>query len=242
MSPKQQANFEQNTLEVSPHEHAEEYNNQGYTLLKGCIDPEHISRLTQSCQSILRNQNADVSSIENAHIEHPEIVDRYFPRAHFHERLPFDIQALLSQTMLRSTLKQLSSCSQETDLLGLNPEYSILSWPPETIQKGFSGYHQDGPSSAVKHGHPHIWIPISDSRKLNFKIIPNTHLLGNLPHGMLGQFVKVQHSYVEPLIQNEEFLQVEVGDALIFSTRALHCLSLNQTKRICWSLEFICEV
>ena len=207
------------------------YHQQGYVLLKDCIDSTPMNALRQLCKAALRGHGVITDSIEKAHLDYPKQVNRHFPRGHFSEGMAAVIQNILTRTSLGDVINTITGTTPQ-----VLPDHSLVSWLPEAVQPGFSGYHQDGPDDSITTGYPHIWVPITESRVTNFNIIPNTHELGNLPHGMLGQFVKVQKQCVDKLIHKEQSLSVNTGDALVFSTRALHCLTLNNSNEICWSL------
>lgn len=213
----------------------DEYNTRGYVVIHSESTRQAIDSLYDACKEILARLGVDADKIEDVHLTHPEIVNRYFPRAHFCDSVSAQIQDILSQEPLRRFMYKITGKNIH------QPDHSILAWLPEEVQKGFSGYHQDGPAAEIEYGYPHVWIPVTESRTRNFKIIPGSHVYGNLPHGMLGQFIKVEQSHVDLLSHNEEDLQVNVGDILIFSTRALHCLMHNHSRQICWSLEFVCQ-
>lgn len=227
---------ESNSVQATGSAQANNYLQQGYVLLKNCINSTDMNSLHKLCQDALLSHGVATGAIEKAHLDYPSLVNRYFPRGHFSDSMAATIHSILADSALGSALKAITGALPQ-----VLPDHSLVSWLPESVQPGFSGYHQDGPDDSVANGYPHIWIPITESRATNFKIIPYTHELGNLPHGMLGQFVKVQKKCVDELIQNEQRLSVNTGDALIFSTRALHCLTLNNSNEICWSLEFICR-
>lgn len=213
----------------------DEYTSRGYIHLKNNIDVKLLGDLKELCCSIFPNF-INPAHLGGVHNLFPEKVNRYFPRTHS----PLGLDALVAKLVSRSDLSSILSsiCGGEIEV---DPNKTILSWLPESIQKGFTGYHQDGPSDTHLEGFPHVWIPVEDSRVYNIKLIPSTHTLGNLPHGMFGQFVKVLPEYVGSLIEGEIRMKVEVGDVLIFSTRILHCLTLNRSDQTCWSLEFICH-
>lgn len=213
----------------------DEYTSQGYIHLKNIINVNLLDALKGLCCSVVPNL-INPACLGDVHNTIPEKVNRYFPRTHS----PLGIDALVAKLVSKPDLSSIlfSICGGEIEV---DPNKTILSWPPESVQKGFTGYHQDGPDDTYLEGFPHVWIPVEDSRVFNIKLIPSTHTLGNLPHGMFGQFVKVLPEYVGPLIDGEIKMKVEVGDALIFSTRILHCLALNGSDQTCWSLEFICN-
>ncbi|PCK32781.1 hypothetical protein [Pseudoalteromonas piscicida] len=121
----------------------------------------------------------------------------------------------------------------------IEKDATLLAWYPESLIKGFTGFHQDGPEQEIPHGYPHCWLPITEERACNFELIPNTHELGNFPHSHMGHFIKVKTSIVERYIENKQSLLVEPKDLFIFNTRLMHCLTINHTNSIAWSIEFI---
>ncbi|KID55480.1 hypothetical protein JF50_19915 [Pseudoalteromonas luteoviolacea] len=215
--------------------HINEYESLGFTLLKKALPPHLHTELINCCQHILQLHQVDSEQIQYAHLNNNRQVNRYFPRSHHIDSVSQTIDKIICNGPLKYIL---SSFDRK---LSISKDHTIVSWMPEHIKKEFTGYHQDGPIGEQMDGNLHVWVPITDNRRTNFKIIPNTHKIGNLPHSMFGQFVKVDETYIEPFVQDALAIKVEVGDILIFSTRALHCLELNKQDEICWSLEFICE-
>ncbi len=213
----------------------ETYQEQGYLHLKSYVSKEIIDQLKHVCCSILDLPLCS-SELGGVHESHSKSVNRYFSRTHNPVGLDCVITSLLTQLQLLPLLKNV--CGGE---IQLDSDFTILSWLPEHIQKGFTGFHQDGPDDFYEEGFPHVWIPIEDDRDVNMRVIPKSHIFGNFPHGMFGQFVKVLPKFSDPFMDVEKDLKVEVGDLLVFSTRLLHCLTLNYSNQTCWSLEFMCK-
>lgn len=214
----------------------DEYSEQGYIHLRNKLSKHDLLSLENLCSSIVTNDKLlESSDLSNAHINFNKKINRYFPRTHTPSKLFEIINSIIKNSDLEPFINRLCNNHIEID-----PDFTILSWLPDDIKKGFTGYHQDGPESSIKEGFPHIWIPITDTEDDNLSLIPNTHKLGNLPHTMFGQYIKVKPEYVSRLDEDEIDIKVDVGDIFIFSTRILHCLRLNKSNNTFWSLEFIC--
>lgn len=211
-----------------------EYYEQGFIHIKESLAEDYINELRLHCASVVGNNSCD--NIEAYHRTENKIVNCYFPRSHTPEVLKETIDDIVENTVISRLLNTICEGNFTIDT-----DFTLLSWLPENFQKGFTGYHQDGPSDNSLEGLPHVWIPITESREFNLGVIPKTHNLGNLEHTMFGQFIKVKQDEVTHLEEKGIKIKVDVGDILIFSTRILHCLLLNYTDQICWSLEFICN-
>jgi len=213
----------------------DEYKSNGFVILKNILELKELEQLQECCFDVLSNHGVNTDNMETPHIDNPKVINKYFPRSHNSSLITEAVQSIVRNPRLNEIIRNINKD------ITISEDHTLISWMPSEVKKEFTGYHQDGPLGGHLKGDIHVWVPIADKREKNFKIIPKTHNLGNLPHSMFGQFVKVKTEYVEKFSSNEKEIMVNVGDILLFSTRALHCLTLNDSKRICWSLEFICE-
>ncbi|CCQ09683.1 hypothetical protein PALB_5310 [Pseudoalteromonas luteoviolacea B = ATCC 29581] len=212
------------------------YADIGYIHIEDFFNQEELDLLIELSKSIVKeNDSLDftINGIDQLHITHQHKFNAYSSRGYKSNKLRDYIESHV-KTKIDPIIREIYQ-----DNYVIEDDATLLAWYPESLIKGFTGFHQDGPSDLIPHGYPHCWIPLIDERRANFACIPRTHTYGNFPHSHMGHFIKVDPSIVETFLENKTSLLVKPRDLFIFNTRLMHCLTINETKSIAWSIEFI---
>ncbi|MGI9275426.1 MAG: phytanoyl-CoA dioxygenase family protein [Endozoicomonas sp.] len=213
----------------------EKYRDDGYIILKDIVNADRIHELTRICHMILKKHGVVQKDISKVHQSRSDVVNSYFPRSHHNKELMETVREI-NDDELKEILGFLSVGN-----LTVPENGTVISWMPESVKNEFCGFHQDGPEDSIEFGDHHIWIPITEERKYNFRVLPGTHLNGNYPHSIFAQFIRIPEQILKQINGNELALTIGCGDVLIFSTRLIHSLKLNYTDTVCWSLEYTCK-
>ncbi|MEQ3515690.1 phytanoyl-CoA dioxygenase family protein [Pseudoalteromonas sp. BZB3] len=212
------------------------YKNTGFIHIEDFFSDQEFETLIGLSKSIVRENDFldfEIKDLEKLHLTNSSKFNEFSARGYKSEKLYKYINSVLKQR-IDKIIKEIYK-----DNFFIEDDATLLAWYPENLIKGFTGYHQDGPSDEIPHGFPHCWIPLTDERKENFECIPKTHTFGNFPHSHMGHFIKVESNIVEQFKENKKSFFVKPKDLFIFNTRLMHCLTINNTNSIAWSIEFI---
>ena len=82
----------------------------------------------------------------------------------------------------------------------------------------------------------HISAGVTNSMQKN--VIKGFHKMGRVEHRFAGEQVGVSQHYVDLALKTMDLMYVEinVGDALFFHSKLLHCSEANLSEKLRWSL------
>lgn len=145
--------------------------------------------------------------------------------------LKFNSLIMHKSLKLREFISQPKVVNFLTQFMGPN----IWARWDQAVEKGPGAgtfpWHQDNSYSRLKDPHYQLWISLTKMTKDNggIWIIPGSHKK-NLLHGSDGT-----HNIFEGNTDNAEFISAEIGDIVLFSSRALHSTTPNITKESRWA-------
>ncbi len=225
------------------------YKKNGYFLLKNFFDRKEVERILVDAKSVFFNQfvhkeYTDKPSVaETTEEEYNEMMYRLFAE---------DLQCFTNCGKQAQHLISLHQLSLDTRIVNLLKEAGLESptvstrpvmffnHPRLAKQKVFHTVdaHQDWRSMQGSLNSVVIWIPLIDIDKSlgALEILPGSHLDGLRTDHIDSGFGMVQLSDAE----NESIISVEVntGDALLFSSFLIHQSGNNQSDSPRWSCHF----
>jgi ectoine hydroxylase-related dioxygenase (phytanoyl-CoA dioxygenase family) len=214
----------------------EQFNENGFIVLKNFFDKEYIETLKQKAEDIFKIQFNHFGYTG----DFKENMIRLFNE---HESIFINCGKII-QTGLLELYKLPLEDKLINTIKDLGIEFPNLCTRPvlyfnhPKLAKEIVYYktppHQDWSSMESSMDSVVVWVPLVDVNKENGSIIiyPNTHKLGPLPFKSTGGFAEVET--IGEKIQPE----LEIGDITIFSTLLIHASGdiLNDTIR--WSCHF----
>ncbi|HZT60172.1 MAG TPA: phytanoyl-CoA dioxygenase family protein [Pyrinomonadaceae bacterium] len=221
-----------------------EFRERGAVLVKGFFRREEVERVRQDAKRVFLAQLLRRGLVASEGVTEKEFEAALFEyfRLHLSEFVNCGKQA---QHLI--SLHRLSLDARVTDTLAqLGMEFPNVSTRPvlyfnsrhlakeEVYWRVFA--HQDWRSMQGSLDSVVVWVPLADvDASLGaLQVVPGSHRLGLLTTEVVNSFGKVDR------FKDEDFVSVEVeqGDALVFSSLLVHRSGVNVTDSIRWSCHF----
>lgn len=221
-----------------------EFREQGSILLKEFFRREEVERVRQDAKRVFLAQLFHYGLISAMDVSEQEFEAALFK--FFDSHLPEFIHAG-KQIQHLISLHRLSLDERITNTLAhIGMEFPVISTRPvlyfnsrhlakeDVYWRVFS--HQDWRSMQGSLDSVVVWLPLADvTKELGaLEVVPGSHKLGLLTTEVVNSFGKVEQ------FADDDFVTVEVeqGDALIFSSFLVHRSGTNATDSIRWSCHF----
>jgi hypothetical protein len=190
---------------------AAEFRRDGFTVIRGFLDPDHAARLCDEVRSARTRSETD-------------LVLRH--RVEFRNNLYFGsktIRRLLASQRLLDVLVPIAG----TDLW--------VRWDQAVSKPGGAGtfaWHQDNAYSRLVDAHVQVWFALTASNAENggLHLEPRSHRHGLLEHRRSGDQVAYAGRPRCPVS-----IEAEPGDIVVFSSFTLHSTTPNDTSTTRWA-------
>jgi phytanoyl-CoA hydroxylase len=231
----------------------QQYKQNGFVLLKGFIDTEHLDVVRDQAKRIFMIQMKKNNLIEAFDISEEEFETKLY------ELFKKDIQQIIycgKQTQHLISLHRLSLNEKILEVLKeLGLEFPVINVRPTIFFNSphlgkrdvdwKKPSHQDWRTTQGSLDSTVVWVPlINIDRSLGaLEIVPESHKMGLLEYETRSDY----HTIAEGTAKDFQFVPVEVkkGDALFFSTLLVHRSGNNTSDSIRWSCHFrynnLCE-
>jgi len=243
-------------LTASP-EAVEEFQEQGYLILRGFFEPEVVEQAREAAAAVAEKHIALLlreGKISRTYSEEPfetrlirvyeecsqEISTVFRPELHepgffrmFFNRYLLDVVSGLLGPEIR-----------------LYPNYSLRSKLPDNeatlvLWHQDAGYtdnvHRSEAGSAADLRMVNIWSPLVPATVENgcMQFIPGTNKLGVVRHEQRNKFyLEIAQDVLEPLLNRAVNVEVDPGDVVLFSNLMFHRGLPNRSKAIRWSADW----
>lgn len=209
----------------------EQYNQDGYLILKGFFNQEEVSKLYQiAIEDSIMSKNA--INVNDSSGKRSKLSLWYKPGD--------DVYGLLTRG---------SSLINTVDKL-LDGDASVCHFHSKLMQKeprvgGAWEWHQDYgywyknefllPDQMMS-----VMVAITDANQENgcLQVIKGSHKMGRVEHGFSGEQVGASQRYVDLALKTMELIYVELkgGDVLLFHSNLLHRSEANLSDKPRWSM------
>lgn len=224
------------TKQLLTHAQIQQYNNDGYLIVRGFYDKEEVSRLYR-----IAIDDASISkhaiNVNDSTGKRSKLSLWYKPGD--------DVYGLLTRgETLVGAVDQLMGrqCGDEG--------HSVCHYHSKLMQKeprvgGAWEWHQDyGYWYKNEFLYPEqmmsVMIAVTDANVENgcLQVIKGSHKMGRVEHGFSGEQVGASQRYVDLALKTMEhvFVELNAGDALFFHSNILHRSEANLSDRPRWSL------
>ncbi len=236
-----------------------EFDERGFVILRGVIDPAVIAGVRTELESVVDEMALGLRAMDH--------IDNLYEAEPFETRLLklFSFAPELSPSGLRRNLHRkgmfgLFFCPTVLDLveqilgpeIRLYPNYTVRPKLPDD-PKTLVLWHQDAAythlNSPVAAGHAlsandlrmvNVWTGIVPARPENgcMQFIPGTHKLGIVPHENRQYYLEIAQSELEPRLKDVVDVITDPGDVVLFSNVLFHCGQPNRTQAVRWSCDW----
>jgi ectoine hydroxylase-related dioxygenase (phytanoyl-CoA dioxygenase family) len=227
----------------------EEFEEQGYAVLRGIIEPECRQGVQRECERLVEQEAARLLAAGK--------IRRTFPEAPFETRLMLLYRDLPNQTptTFRRELhlegfyplfahpRLLEVAGQMLgEELRLYPNYSVrpkLPGDPRTEVL----WHQDAgytPGEAETLRMVNVWTPLVKARVENgcMQFVPGSHRQGVVEHERDQHYLRIPERIMGPLEERVVDVELDPGDVVFFSNLLFHRGLPNRAGHVRWSLDF----
>jgi ectoine hydroxylase-related dioxygenase (phytanoyl-CoA dioxygenase family) len=199
-------------------DHAEAFRADGFVILRRFFAPDEVARLADD----IRTAEERVES--SSHLDS--------------DGLAFKHNLFLRSEALRGFISQRKIVHFLRDIVG--PDFWVR-WDQAVVKSPGGAefpWHQDNGYNGLLDGHFQFWVPLNPMTPENggLWLQRGSHRSGRLPHRTVGN-----HLACEGWPETAEFVEAEVGDAVLFSSFMLHRTSpnLTDTPRGAYVVEYI---
>jgi phytanoyl-CoA hydroxylase len=228
----------------------EEFNEQGYTILRNFLDPETVAKAIEAIIEVSEEHIDDLvkaGKIENAFESEPwetrlariyENCSETPPtlRTELHKKGLF---AIFGNPALLDVVEKI--LGQE---IRLYPNYSVRPKLPDheaslVLWHQDAGYtdrsNQDG--QVAGSAMVNVWTPFVPATIENgcMQFVPKTHKLGVVKHIEKEYYLEIDSQVLDPLRDQAVDIELEPGDIVLFSNLLFHQGLPNKTQSIRWS-------
>ncbi|MEM1418289.1 MAG: phytanoyl-CoA dioxygenase family protein [Myxococcota bacterium] len=203
-------------------QHASEYRERGYTVLRGLFRAEECDALLAD---VHRNVAREETTLGASTLSHGGIV--YTGGIYVHSEATR--RALTSPRVL-DVLTAIAGPD-----LWVTMDQAVLKHPGAGVFR----WHQDNGYNQLKREHFQLWIALTDTEKANgaLMLAPGSHRRGLLPHAYRGE------GQVEVTAPVGDTVTVDAtkGDVILFSSLMLHATGPNEAEstRVAYVAEFM---
>jgi ectoine hydroxylase-related dioxygenase (phytanoyl-CoA dioxygenase family) len=199
--------------------HAAEYEQQGYTVVRGLLTKAEAARFLMEVErcATLDSQKAALNG----------------------NGIGFTGEIFLHSDYVRSILSRADVIKLVSSVAGGDLWISMDQAVTKNPGAGVFRWHQDNGYNQLKCEHFQLWIALTETRKQNgaLKLIPGSHKRGLLPHAYKG----VGQMEVDGEIGEHVTIDADAGDVILFSSLMLHCTGPNEAKtaRVAYVAEYM---
>lgn len=209
----------------------EQYNEDGYLIVKGFLNPEEVSKLYKIAIDDKAMSNNAIN-VNDSTGKRSKLSLWYKPGN--------DVYGLLTRS---------ESLVNSVDKL-LDGEAEVCHFHSKLMQKepkvgGAWEWHQDYgywykneflfPDQMMS-----VMVAISEANKANgcLQVIKGSHKMGRVEHGFAGEQVGASQQYVDLALKTMDliYVELEAGDVLFFHSNILHRSEANLSDRPRWSM------
>lgn len=209
----------------------EQYNEDGYLIVKGFLNPEEVSKLYKIAIDDKAMSNNAIN-VNDSTGKRSKLSLWYKPGD--------DVYGLLTRS---------ESLVNSVDKL-LDGEAKVCHFHSKLMQKepkvgGAWEWHQDYgywykneflfPDQMMS-----VMVAITEANKANgcLQVIRGSHKMGRVEHGFAGEQVGASQHYVDLALQTMDlmYVELEAGDVLFFHSNILHRSEANLSERPRWSM------
>jgi phytanoyl-CoA hydroxylase len=211
--------------------HIEQYNRDGYLILKGLLNAEEVSKLHEiAIDDKAMSKNA--INVNDSSGKRSKLSLWYKPGN--------DVYGLLTRSQsLVSAVDQL-----------LDGDAAVCHFHSKLMQKepkvgGAWEWHQDygywyKNEFLLPEQMMSVMVAVTDANKENgcLQVIKGSHKMGRVEHGFSGEQVGASQRFVDLALQTMELVYVELkaGDVLFFHSNTLHRSEANLSEKSRWSM------
>lgn len=233
----------------------EQFNEHGYVILRGMIEPEIVQGVRDSVNQLIErlvDKLIAERKINDPFREEPfetrlyrickhcleEAPKIYRPELHlegfyhlfFHKKLLHAVGSLLG------------------DEIRLYPNYSVRPKLPD-FEAVRVLWHQDGGYTDIEGGNRgvdtlrmvNVWTPLVTATVENgcMQFIPGTHKLGIIPHIQKNEYyLEIKDEYLQPRLAEAVDIELLPGDVVLFHNLLFHQGLPNHSDHIRWSVDW----
>lgn len=224
-------------------EQKEQYNKEGYLLVKNFIDTKHIDEFMDFVAHVIKlESNEDTSKYNNEYILNEYLIElkRKNPSSS-----SWIYQTLLTSYKLKKFFINIDISGITMELLNMKDENNLGTVSPAFRfdipgdVRNVRTWHQDGNyflENEKGEDHLVVWIPMNKSTKENGSVImaPGTHLQGKqeATHVNSDGFSSEQYTASDEQYEGVEHVYVEAdkGDIAFINMDLLHSSGVNITE------------
>ncbi len=226
-----------------------EFNDQGYTVLRGVIDAATLDAAQSACERLVDELALRRHSEGKADNLHPnEPFTRRMIRLYEHH--PDETPAIFRQELhlpgffgLFAHLHMLDFAEQ---LVGsevrLYPNYSVRPKMPDSPRTEVL-WHQDAGYTAADADTlrmMNVWVPLVKADRHNgcMEFVPGSHRQGVVAHEQDKHYLRIADEVIRKLEARAVAIEAAPCDAVLFSNLLFHRGLPNRSDHIRWSLDF----
>ena len=225
------------------------FNENGFAILRGILEQETLDAVKYECKVLvgelalqrcaegkLTDTYSDspfetrlIQIYENYPDENPTIFRPELHRAGFFGVFAHPILLELAGIILGPEIR-------------LYPNYSVRPKLPANKRTEVL-WHQDAGYTSKEADilrMMNVWAPLVPVNFENgcMEFIPQSHKWGVVPHEKDEYYLRIHDDYIKPVEGDAVRIEIEPGDAVIFSNLLFHRGLPNRTEHIRWSLDF----
>lgn len=206
--------------EQSAVDHAREFREQGFTVLKGFFSKQQAAELLSEIERC-----AELDADRPANLSGGGI--RYTGAIFLRSKLT---RELLADQRIIDLLNPIAGGD-----LWITLDQAVTKYPGAGVFR----WHQDNGYNNLKREHFQLWIACTPTRKQNgaLMLAPGSHKRGLLPH----RLEEIGQMEVQAEIGDTVTVDADAGDVILFSSLALHCTGPNEadSERVAYVAEYM---
>jgi ectoine hydroxylase-related dioxygenase (phytanoyl-CoA dioxygenase family) len=207
------------TAALDYNKHATEYEQQGYTVVRGLLSKDDAARFLDEVErcAILDSNKAALNA----------------------NGIGFAGEIFLHSDFARTVLTRPDVIGLVSAVAGGNLWISMDQAVTKHPGAGVFRWHQDNGYNQLKREHFQLWIALTPTRRQNgaLKLVPGSHKRGLLTHVYKG----VGQMEVDEVVGEHTTIDADAGDVILFSSLMLHCTGPNEadSKRVAYVAEYM---
>jgi phytanoyl-CoA hydroxylase len=223
--------------------HLKEYNDEGYTIIKGLFKSEEIEDTINELATIYSSSLSDHSQVKPSknNLSYEDLCRIYDECASSNEKLK--ARAYDFSMLLASVKKMASKCSDTVKKIFTDKTFIISDQQvrcDDIYGSRFVKLHQDIPGMKTDSCIS-CWVPLVDTNEHQggLRIVPRSHLMGPVKHeyntnkwGLKAHEI-CDHDLYESKVSPT--LTVDAGDALLFHSCLVHGTAKNKSEQSRWT-------
>ncbi len=232
----------------------EQIDTQGYTVLKGFLEPSVVDSVRKAASFLVDQLAADLvksGAIPSAFSDEP--FERRMIRMFEHDvnRAPKQFRENLHLPGMFPLFFHPGLLDVVESMLGpeirLYPNYTVRPKLPEwkgteVLWHQDGAYTQDYSKNAVitAMSMVNVWTPLVPARVENgcMQFIPGTHKLGVVKHVDSEYYLEIEPEELKPRLKGAVSIELDPGDIVLFHNLLFHCGLPNHAKTIRWSADW----